>query len=1651
MAIKVVCDCGMEVITFQKKPGEVIVCKKCGNQIIIPHVVENETQVFRDLGSSTMDGTYHAKKQKKDNPSTPLMFKGQENNNSPSKNLSGIKTCPACLEESKTSAVICVGCGYNFKTGEKGIEPSSELPPPQKGRKRKKRDKCSNTDSAISKHLMPVISKLAILTLIISVLTYWGPGIFKNSYKFIFSTLQSINKGGENKIVNSDNSSPDLSKLSTQTSNITSSAQNKQSTHAQTPSVPEKEPSFTIIDYSETDFNMDITGNAMFEINIKSEQNASKDASADTRKKYGENNFLDITEKNIKENPPPEEKARLKPKVSFETKSGRKMEGILTNVPPRGAPEFLKVVTIEKTVNNKTECESIKLTDIKQEYLYLFDTEAYYSHLEDVVSRQVSNFKDQKGYFERHREQYRIKYYQMAGYGWSKAGKKWLPVKPDRLKGDDSLSVIKYAKDTDEFRTPLSPASNDIYIDNLEASITSIPAEKPAIHFLFSGNERKDFKNEKFSIKLYRAPERDGRYRLIYSNQLPCENSLYSTLIADINPSSEKKNHVYYRADVFTASGKTVRIFEPLKVPVIPKPTITENAWTWEPIEPRGEDISGFIYDFMETKSGKVFLFASPLKKCSHSFSDYPPGIRVYGGIETTPASDWKYYKPSLLYLEHTQLEMRKGTTNFYQGEIILPNFTERKTMKFSSGVSLSNLIIEGKTLQVSKDSREIFKKVPCGQNVKVNFNLSKNTANGQRQLEFYLPPEPPVPHAKADKEGTSVSWDDMTKIFDMNFFSVKPVISFSDSSLLNSACRFKVPFDTCSYTEKDLEYGRNYGYYITLKGGFIKAKAWLETVGVIDCHVRVDLYGRADGKKGKAIAKCNKGKGQNSPDNILANLDGRPIRVGFGGNQMNHERTGMLEIYLIDKIFKSLDSIKEFEVYDRINTASILREMKLFMGEMEITPQPIDFLVQLRDYSHEADNGIEVWITDLHSRDLAFGNPPMKWRIAQIDLKNFKDLKIDEMVIQPLVKKILEKYPGEYVQKAAAELEVNNIILNSLTPVEQASQVWQYESIGESVFLKLSNKLTGRNILSREDWLMVNQERLTIEASGTEIPAPLAGNVMISGFIWNGQENLNYLFVATEPDNGRFVDSISLSGNDFEKVSSQLSEWCNAMKLRKFTKISMPPTLYLETIAKIPDSEYANIIDKADDVSSQSYFRYIASGTATPLKIAEEKWLQGHKALAFKILRDEWKKTKALDVGLALSRYYSEANMYSAQVVLLEEMIKSGIGGVELSSTLNKAKSLSANPSRGLKIRTLDTKITAPEIIDGRINLDKLELGKDSKAILENKTITNPVFQKQFFSARKSFNEEWNPLGHFFTKERFITQNDLSFNASHFNKYGIWEEVKARRIKDRRTEQSKTYIKTRTWQSYQLFPENNDPEYLYEVFNSNRNNYLFYNDIIRYPQVKILVYNTFKLDEPPKLITAQDYLKKDISFPEEVIFSSKPPTFLSLDILTKLGDPKAKGVMDKIMTCPLNEKHKFSTLAYFRMTKGDKKARELVLASDGRLDKDDTEMVFFIASKNKDYELISSILRKGTPASLKNIRWGDRDTVKKVLADNAEYISPEDYCYLIEGFRFIDLTPNLMKIKSPTMAAQAAIVLNGKPLEEIGEMPEELNIGSEF
>ncbi|MFA6293001.1 MAG: hypothetical protein WC637_14535, partial [Victivallales bacterium] len=141
MAIKIVCHCGTEVISLKKQPGEVIVCRKCGNEILIPLASESETQ-----SPKTVNGVYHAKKQdmpgKQDpkNASNPVSLPKQHDqavsspDKSPSfndketekrtippihpeKRESDKMTCPDCRKESNTGSVICIGCGYNFKTG----------------------------------------------------------------------------------------------------------------------------------------------------------------------------------------------------------------------------------------------------------------------------------------------------------------------------------------------------------------------------------------------------------------------------------------------------------------------------------------------------------------------------------------------------------------------------------------------------------------------------------------------------------------------------------------------------------------------------------------------------------------------------------------------------------------------------------------------------------------------------------------------------------------------------------------------------------------------------------------------------------------------------------------------------------------------------------------------------------------------------------------------------------------------------------------------------------------------------------------------------------------------------------------------------------------------------------------------------------------------------------------------------------------------------------------------------------------------------------------------------------------------------------------------------------------------------------------------
>jgi hypothetical protein len=104
-------------------------------------------------------------------------------------------------------------------------------------------------------------------------------------------------------------------------------------------------------------------------------------------------------------------------------------------------------------------------------------------------------------------------------------------------------------------------------------------------------------KTKSFLTQLLRAAEKDGPFTAA-GEAKTAKTDGYATQIKvsleDKDFLKEKRNTVFYRLEISTDDGKTVKIFDPVKVPLIRDPVIAGDKWTWEPYFPEADKLGGY-------------------------------------------------------------------------------------------------------------------------------------------------------------------------------------------------------------------------------------------------------------------------------------------------------------------------------------------------------------------------------------------------------------------------------------------------------------------------------------------------------------------------------------------------------------------------------------------------------------------------------------------------------------------------------------------------------------------------------------------------------------------------------------------------------------------------------------------------------------------------------------------------------------------------------------------------------------------------------------------------------------------------------------------------------------------------------------------------
>ncbi len=1195
--------------------------------------------------------------------------------------------------------------------------------------------------------------------------------------------------------------------------------------------------------------------------------------------------------------------------------------------------------------------------------------------------------------------------------------------------------------------------------------------------------------------------------------------------LKDTEAFSLGKNWLDYQIDVI-ANGKILETFGPLGIPVIPPPEIKGKTWFWKPLDPTGPIPSFLIIE--ETCDSLISHFEPSSAYASHDFSKLPEKLDLKLQFELPFGGEERIMKgkqgcPLSLRYKIEGMPFKIRSQNKIPPHIAMERCNYGISYSGDNKVlGLESVVAGDEAIPLPCRPGEIGRKgnlrplgdftdkevlpLVAGKELCLSLLRSEIGGRGKRErlaLNCYMPPYIDNLKATATEKGNLLEWELAGGPLDVKQYATQPKISVtrwgdgpvtrlaaldpSAKSFLDntapagSICEYSVYFDEGALKSQGIIDGvarRNF-YVMNRSEG---AKAPMAIVAKTSAANLAEpkppgrllereafiLSADFDRSKWEEDEASNRESGR-LKKGVVVKTEG-PLRVGIFIPDLCHERTGLLERDILSLLLLELPKEPCVELYDRMallefNQALSRNRAGSFTKEGRL---PLDFMVRLRDYSHEEDNGIEIWVTkiDPNEDDL---NTGASWMLCRIDLKDAAKGVSREKITLPLLE-MMKRLSQETKTLAGAPpkqspaLKPARLFIDALKPIEQQSQVCQFAEIGETLTLAASSKLADRQIFTRDDWLLVNRE-LLMKGGKEEVQpssaAKDAGDLLVSGRVWKTQDgSLGFLFAASDMKDGKYAGAFKCSGS-VSQASEAFSKWVASLEMPSRGE-AKPLSSYDK--ARILTEDYLKPFTRwekveAHNVNGGDAF-FLAENGKTPLQMAKQQWAAGNCSVAVMALEKLWSEASSPEVADCLAECYHSLGLYGSEASLLRTAESSRIAVKDMAVRLSKAASLSKNANKSLILDEVRKRRPAGRAFGIGDNLSE-QLAKARKQPKGTFSYLNNPFdniERLLYAARSRIGEEWNKDGRLFAKEIFYG-NDLpltNVNDVLANKNGVWVEVGYTMEKTL----SFGRAKIKTWQSIDILQRNP------KLFTKELRHSFFYENLdLRTPFAigdfhEDVVPNGPFVSTTPNITSATGgfwHLSGNIfSEPRGNEFRN----FVAMDMLAKGGEKKAMDLKAKCIQTPVTKKPRADWNGGVFECTGFPLYKVYLEAPDALAwlkmkephisDSEFFDFLFYCAKTSKAAPLeavLSMKLKseeKGFFGDLKSLRWGDKAFVVDFITKKPELFEKGDgYEFLCEGFRLKDAWRPILKRKKNYVSSsedllEAIVILNGKPLKEI-------------
>ena len=894
----------------------------------------------------------------------------------------------------------------------------------------------------------------------------------------------------------------------------------------------------------------------------------------------------------------------------------------------------------------------------------------------------------------------------------------------------------------------------------------------------------------------------------------PFEYKILSFKIKDEKSLDYKKNNVWYKLEVLSSRGDLLKTYTPVKIPLFYHYYKREEKKHAYSAAFPGQDKIDVTLAYFTMKKQYCYHILQKLdstyeynmnQKMKYGTignvvvlytQGYPGWVNKAGREYSTcswPSEDTilelgSDEKGSFLQLLYSKYEYIKLTRN---GNVIYPYKLQKSSMSRTEngvhGKKNSKLDFQRLYLTTGNHSGELLQVA------------LRDTASKQiKVVDMQMFPEPPPLEIENSPYGVVVKWGDLNSLLDSGKWLIKPRLMLIRETRIKQREKVMAVHECTpaagSYTDVlPIEFRENAFYYIQLQDGVLKNWMYDKDLKKVDYYTCIRSF-RVK-KNVRQVPKVN-------------NTVTRKLRIAVNTSNLYHDNTGPISAKLESVLYKKILSSGTMVMFDRLHSEAIDQEKTMTQSLNKVKKNfslkkiPADYAFQIRDRSTSIGDFIELWLIRVKGRlDGVIRDSDNKeyepynnvWRIGRIMLNDpDADAKMNNIVGKAL--DTVAKLSPQVLPEKDNGKKVTKFVWDGLKGVNQGQPVYgeKLEGLSESLMLASADALKSGNILSRDDWLLIRQERDFSKMSGENLKSGSEGQILISGKVVNSSNGLNYYMMATNVFTSEVVGSFKCNGPPLE-AGRKIAGWCEALRLSPRRKSLYEDNIeanlaYKERVAVyLICKRYANVHRVKSKKEPERYFRQKHD---SPFVYADKQWKIGNRKYAIQLLEENI-STIGSEGAKQLARFYHQVGLFEKEKAFLE--------GYTDEWAVRKLAYMSEFKPVKPEYKYIDS------LPDQRFEMDK----KTQKSWhLSSERMTNNNYEYEYSTIRPEVAESWNK------EEKYMTYSSVySFknrnlaellNSASVLKFGVI--MSASTMTDEILKKKTSGVKILRWSAIDLF-----------------------------------------------------------------------------------------------------------------------------------------------------------------------------------------------------------------------------------------------------